>query len=677
MISDTLRQTLPFGEWPSPITAEQVAASSGGSSWPSPVGAETWWCASDPQTATVRLLRTGRGAAEPVAVLPAHRSVRNRSLGYGGRPYLVVPGAPSHLLVFTDHRDQRLYRAEVAALGERAATPVPVPLTPADAPGVETCYAGMVLGPGGDEVWCVRETTRAATGPEDADPAGRTRREIVAIPLDGRADDDESAVRVVVRSHHFLSGARISPDGRRLAWIGWDHPRMPWETTDLMVARLEGGVAVDPRRVLGGGEVSVPQAEWAGPDTLYAMADPDGWANLHRVDLAADGTHRSANVLPLEQECAGAVWRVDPSWFAVTASGVLLKHGVGDQRLALWDPATGALTDLAEQWTEFHGDLGADGDSAAVIAGAAALGTAVLRVQLPAPGSPSATVERCTAQAQDPSLPWQAVPERRTVRAPDGRDVHYVYYPPTHPGAEGPADEAPPLLIHAHGGPTNSNSATTSREFSYFCSRGFAVAAVDYGGSTGYGRAYRDRLRHTWGVTDVEDCVTVARALAAEGAADPLRTAIRGGSAGGWTTLAALAHTDVFCCGTVYYPISDALDWSGDSTHDFESRYLEYLIGTLPQDLPRYRRVSPLAHTDAIAVPLVMLQGADDFICKPDQAQRIIDAVSARGLWHRYLVFAGEGHGFRKADSVTRSVLAEVELYEHVMGITVDRGSRP
>jgi len=201
------------------------------------------------------------------------------------------------------------------------------------------------------------------------------------------------------------------------------------------------------------------------------------------------------------------------------------------------------------------------------------------------------------------------------------------------------------------------------------------VASVNYGGSTGYGRAYRDRLRHTWGITDVEDSVTVARALAAEGAADPRRTAIRGGSAGGWTSLAALAHSDAFCCGAVYYPISDPLDWAGDSTHDFESRYLEYLIGTLPQDVEHYRRVSPMAHADSIAVPLVMLQGADDFICKPDQAQRIVDAIAVRGLWHRHLVFAGEGHGFRRADSVTRSLLAEVELYEHVMGLTVDRGA--
>ncbi|WP_377273552.1 prolyl oligopeptidase family serine peptidase [Peterkaempfera sp. SMS 1(5)a] len=677
MITEAPATTLPYGQWPSPITAEQVAASSGGLTWPAPVGQETWWCASDPQTATVRLMRCGEDGTAPAPVLGPGWSVRNRSLGYGGRPYLVLQhSGDGHLLVFTDHRDQRVHRAQVPVLpGGASAEPVPAPLTPPDEPGVETCYAGFVPGPG-DEVWCVRETTREATGPEDADPAGRTSREIVAIPLDGRAAADPTAIRVVARSHHFISGVRISPDGRRLAWIGWDHPRMPWEATDLMVARLADGVAVDPERVLGGGEVSVPQAEWAAPDTLLAMADPDGWANLHRIRLSDDGAHQVTNLLPMERECAGALWRVDPAWFAVTDAGVVLRHGVGDQQLALFDPATGALQPLAPDWTEFQGDLGADRQTVALVAGSAALGTAVLRVPLPtAPDAPTAPARRCTAPAADPTAPWRAVPQRRTAQAPDGHQVHYVYHPPTNPAVRGPQGETPPLLIHVHGGPTSATGATPDTEFSYFCSRGFAVASVDYGGSTGYGRAYRDRLRHTWGQVDVDDSVTVARALAAEGLADPARTAVRGGSAGGWTTLACLARTDEFCAGAVYYPISDALDWAGGSTHDFESRYLEYLIGRLPQDRERYEQVSPLAHADDISAPLVMLQGADDFICRPEQAQRIVDAVSARGLWHRYLVFDGEGHGFRKADSVARSILAEVELYEHVMGLVIDRGT--
>lgn len=657
---------LPYGEWPSPLTADSAAAGSGSTSWPSGVGEETWWCSNDPASATVRLMRTGPGHA-PEPVLPEGVSVRNRSLGYGGRPYAVRTGSDGapHLLVHSDHRDQRLYSVTAAPLGAGGAG-APVPLTPADPPEYETCWADPVFAPGGTEVWLVREVTQAARQP-DEDPAPRTRRDIVAVPLDGSAATAPDRLRVVGRSHHFLSTPRISPDGQHLAWLGWDHPQMPWETTDLMVAALTGGVAGEPVRVLGGGAVSVSQAAWAPDGTLYAMADPEGWANLFRIAPAPDGNWDAACVLPMEQECAGALWRVGASWFAATAAGVVLRYGVGDQRLALWDPADGTLRDLAPEWSEFGADLWADDHAAVVLAASPTLGRAVLRVPLDG----SAPV-RCNGERDTTYDDWRSVPERRVAKGADGREVQYVYYPPTSPDCTGPADATPPLLIHVHGGPTSSNGAAPDSEFSLFCSRGFAVAAVDYGGSTGYGRAYRDRLRHTWGATDVEDSVTVAGDLAAAGLADPARTAIRGGSAGGWTTLAALTSTDAFCCGAVYYPISDPETWIYGQTHDFESRYMEYLVGKLPEDQERFDQVSPIRKAGRITSPLVMLQGADDFICRPDQAERIVDAVAASGLWHRYLLFEGEGHGFRQASSVSASLHAEAELYGHAMGIRVD-----
>jgi dienelactone hydrolase len=673
--------TAPYGEWPSPIGLELAAAESGSVSWPSAVGRETWWCSSDPATATVRLLRCLDGA--PVEVLGAEWSVRNRSLGYGGRPYLVAVAMDgAHLLVFTEYRDQRLYRADVAPL-DRSIAPGPAaprPLTPADPPEFETCYADPILAPDGSEVWCIREITSAGTSPDD-DPAPRTRRDIVAVPLSGDAAEDPAAIRVLARSHHFLSGVRASPDGRRLAWIGWDHPDMPWDSTQLLVADLVPGpdgraVAVDPQRVLGGTRVSVPQAEWADPDTLYAMADPDGWWNLHRIDLtpAADdavGSVRGVEcVLPMPRECAGPLWQVGPTWFGVTAAGVVLRHGDGDQQLSLWDPVAATLTDLAPGWTEFGPQVWARGEVAVAVAGSATSRRTVLRVPVP-PTAPARDVLR-DGSALSPLGPWTAVPQRRVAHATTGRDVHYVYYPPTSPTHVGPAGEVPPLLVYVHGGPTSATSAAPEREFDLFCSRGFAVASVDYGGSTGYGREYRDRLRHTWGVVDVEDSVAVAAELATAGLADPVRTAVRGGSAGGWTTLACLTSSDAFCAGAVYYPISDPLRWLGGHTHDFESRYVEYLIGELPRDRERFEAVSPVANAFRIGSPLVMLQGADDFICPPEQAQAIVDAVAARGLWHRYLTFAGEGHGFRKQSSVRDSLLAEAELYSHTMGITVD-----
>ncbi|MFI2297856.1 prolyl oligopeptidase family serine peptidase [Actinacidiphila glaucinigra] len=667
---------LPYGTWPSPITAEAVADASGSTAWPCGAGDENWWCASDPATATVRLLRNAPGHEKPVPVLAPGVSVRNRSLGYGGKPYWVRAAAPasgSHLLVYTDHRDQRLYRAEVPRLGTVGddALPVPVPLTPADPPGRETCWADPVTGPDGTEVWCVRETTRAATGPHDADPAVRTTREIVAVPLSGAAADDPGALRVVARSHHFLCGHRLSPDGRRLAWIGWDHPHMPWNSSELMVADLHDGVAGEPVRLLGGShdgtEVSVPQAAWANPDTLYAMADPDGWWNLHRVDLATDRPTAIAitNVLPLREDCAGPVWRVGASWFTVTPHGVVLPHGNGTQRLARWSPEDGELTELADGWDRFQGDLWSDGERILVRAASPALGSALLSVPV-APGSGPA--RRTRPESEDPLAPWQPLPERRTAYDAQGRPVHFVLHRPTHPTVSAAEGELPPLLVQVHGGPTSSTGVTADLEYSFFTSRGFTVSDVDYGGSTGYGRAYRDRLRGQWGVVDVDDCVTVARALAEEGLADPARTAVRGGSAGGWTTLACLAHTDVFCAGTVLYPISEPAQWRAEQTHDFESRYVDTLVGVLPQDQARFDEVSPAANADGITVPLVMLQGADDFICRPDQATRIVDNLAERGVWHRFLLFEGEGHGFRRADSVRRSLLAEVALYREVLG---------
>jgi dienelactone hydrolase len=438
-------------------------------------------------------------------------------------------------------------------------------------------------------------------------------------------------------------------------------------------------------RVLGGAEVSVPQAEWATPTTLYAMADPDGWWNLHKVELGVDGAHAEC-VLPMQQDCADAIWRVGPTWFVVTEVGVVLRHGVGAQCLALWDPSSGLLRGLAPEWTEFGSDMsgtgiGRSGTSQAkpavvLVAGSESHGHTVLRLQLPGSADePTAEPLCCTPTSRERFGPWNPDAERRTARGIDGRPVHYVYYPPTNPHFTGPDGVAPPLLVHVHGGPTSSTSATPDLEFGLFCSRGFAVASVDYGGSTGYGREYRNRLRHSWGIVDVEDSVAVAQDLASLGLADPMRTAVRGGSAGGWTSLACLAFTDVFCAGAVYYPISDPLTWSGGATHDFESKYVQSLVGVLPDDIQRYERVSPALNAERINVPLVMLQGADDFICKPDQAQRIIDEVAARGVWHRYLVFEGEGHGFRKQSSVAASLRAEAELYGRILGVTVDLNS--
>ena len=440
---------------------------------------------------------------------------------------------------------------------------------------------------------------------------------------------------------------------------------MPWQSTELLVAPLDAdGRAGEATVVLGGPGVAVPQAEWADEETIYAMADPDGWWNLHRVRLG-DGAAIVERPWPMEEDCAGPLWRVGATWFAVAGQRVVVAHGRGAQQLSIWDAASGGVRDLAAGWTQFGSSLTADEATAVVVAGGETHADTVLRV--PLDGS---AVTDCIAEAERPSAAWISTPRRRTVSDADGQTVHFAWFPPTSADCSAPAGDLPPLLIDVHGGPTSSTDVTPSLELSLFTSRGFAVASVDYGGSTGYGRAYRERLDRMWGLVDVADAVTVARALTESGEVDGRRIAVRGGSAGGWTTLACLTSSDLFCAGAVYYPISDALHWSGGDTHDFESRYLESLIGRLPDDSERYERVSPLLHVDRITVPIVMLQGADDFICPPQHATTIVDAVAARGLWHRLEIFPGEGHGFRKATSVATSLERELELYAVAMHLT-------
>ncbi|MEZ0109177.1 dipeptidyl aminopeptidase/acylaminoacyl peptidase [Catenulispora sp. EB89] len=647
----------PYGTWPSPLTAEDVAATPGAPQWPAIVGEQTWWCAPDPATATVGLVRRDAdGTVGPV--LGPDWPVGNKAIGYGGRPYLATPD----LAVFSCSRDQRLY-----LVAEPLTAPTdPTPLTPADPEGVtRTNYSDMILGPTGTEIWAIRERTRLDEPGALTDPAPRTTRDVVAIPLSGAGAEDPEALREVARSHHFLSTIRLSPDGMRLSWLGWDHPAMPWETTDLMVASIVDGVAVAQARVLGGDEVSVAQAEWADADTLYALADPDGWWNLFRVDLAGEQTE-ATNVFPTETECGHAIWRVGSTSFAVTDAGVVLRRSLGDEALVRWDPETGETTDLAADWTEFATSVSGDGAAAvAVVAASPTEPSTPLRIDV----ARRHTV-RCVEPAAHPHEAWVSVPERRHVQVDGGWQVPYIYHPPTNPGYRGPSDTPPPLLIDVHGGPTSSTVATRHLPFALFTSRGYAVASVDYGGSTGYGRAYRDRLRHTWGITDVEDPVAVARALAAAGLADPRRTGIRGGSAGGWATLAALAHSDYFACGAVYFPISDPATWYDEQTHDFESRYVHYLIGDPEKDAERFARVSPLAHAAEITAPFIMLQGEDDVICRPDQADRLVKAVEAvnPGLCRAYHRFPGEGHGFRKDATMAVCLQAELDLYASVLG---------
>ncbi|MEO3754459.1 prolyl oligopeptidase family serine peptidase [Streptomyces sp. B6B3] len=656
--------TVPYGAWPSPIDAALVAARDGGPEFLGAVGEELWWTAPRPAEAGRRaLLRLRPGATEPVSVLPPPWHVRNRVIEYGGRPWAGLPrpsGGP--LIVFSHFLDQRLYAVEPDVGGGGA---VPTPLTPVSGVGGGLRWCDPVIRPELGEVWCVLEEF---TGPG----ATAVRRLLVAVPLDGAAAEDRSAVRELTDDRHrFVTGPRLSPDGRHAAWLAWDHPAMPWDGTELRLADVTG----DPprltgaRTVAGGPDEAVAQVDWAPDGTLLAVTDRTGWWNPYRLD-PADPAGPPANLHPADEEFADALWRVGWQWFAPLDDGsVAVLHGRGALRLGILDPDTGRLADVPGPWTEWSPCLAVQGTRVTGIAAGPEREHEI--VQLDTATGHCRVLAEPHHDAVDPA--YYPEPVTRVVAGPDGRDIHATVYPPRNPDVTPPADRPPPYVIWAHGGPTSRAALVLDLEIAYFTSRGIGVAEVNYGGSTGHGRAYRNRLREAWGVVDVEDCAAVARALAADGVCDPDRIAVRGGSAGGFTTAASLLSEDtagLYACGTIKYPILDLAGWLDDDTHDFESRYLESLVGR-PDEVPaRYRERSPITHADRLSAPFLLLQGMDDVICPPVQAEGLLALTAGRGVPHAYLAFPGEGHGFRRAEHIVRAVEAELALYAHAFTFT-------
>ncbi|GAA1109146.1 prolyl oligopeptidase family serine peptidase [Streptomyces javensis] len=655
----------PYGDWPSPVDAALVASHDGHPEYVGTVGEEVWWTAPRPGEGGRRALIRRRTDGAEVPVLAPPWNVRSKVMGYGGMPWAAVDRASGPLVVFVHFADQRLYVHEPDAPAGAA----PRPLTPLSAVGEGLRWADPVLLPERGEVWCVLEEFTGA-GPVDV------RRVIAAVPLDGSAAGDRAAVRELTDDRHrFLTGPRLSPDGRRAAWIVWDHPRMPWDGTEVMLAEVaEDGSFTGARPVLGGPEESVAQIEWAEDGALLAATDRTGWWNLHRLrppeETAGAGERamagRPVELCPRQEEFGGPLWKLGHRWFAPLAGGLIaVLHGRGAAALGILDPRTGELADVPGPWTEWEPTLAVNGTRVVGVAAGPHSGHEV--VELDVCTGRSRVIGSAHTDPVDPA--YYPRPEARTFTGPDGREIHAQLYPPHHPGHSAPDGELPPYVIWAHGGPTGRAPLVLDLEIAYFTSRGIGVAEVNYGGSTGYGRAYRERLREQWGVVDVQDCAAVAGALADEGIADRARLAIRGGSAGGWTAAASLTATDLYACATVSYPILDLVSWATGGTHDFESRYTESLVGPLDEVADRYRERSPLHRADRVRSPFVLLQGLDDTICPPEQCERFLEAVSGHGVPHAYLTFEGEGHGFRRADTMIRALEAELSLYIQTFGL--------
>ncbi|MGP3925274.1 dipeptidyl-peptidase 5 [Streptomyces sp. 8N616] len=664
--------TAPYGAWKSPIGAALAASHDGRPEFVGAVGEEVWWTGPRPSEGGRRALVRRRADGTEQSLLPAPWNVRSRVIEYGGQPWAAVPRAEGGpIAVFVNFADQRLYVFEPdawpgagadagpgAGPGAHGAAE-PRPLTPLSALGGGLRWADPRIDLERGEVWCVLEEFTGET-PTDV------RRVIVAVPLDGSAAEDRTAVRELTdERNRFVTGPKLSPDGRRAAWIAWDHPGMPWDGTVVNLADVtQDGRLTRVRPVVGGAVESIAQAEWTPDGELLVASDRSGWWNLYRIPLEGG---RATALCPRAEEFGGPLWRIGSRWFAPLPTGLIaVVHGRGTTALGVLDPETGELTDAAGPWTAWAPSLAVQGSRVVGVAASPRSGYEV--VELDTAAGRTRVIGAEHVHPVDPA--YYPEPHIRTFSGPGGRKVHAHIYPPHSPDHTAPAGELPPYVVWAHGGPTDHAPLVLDLEIAYFTSRGIGVAEVNYGGSTGYGREYRNRLREQWGVVDVEDCAAVAGVLAEEGTADPARLAIRGASAGGWTAAASLATTDVYACGTVIYPVLDPLSWAAeDGTHDFESRYLESLIGS-PSEVPgRYRHRSPLRHADRITASFLLLQGLDDVICPPSQCERFVAEMAGRGVPHAYVTFEGEGHGFRRAETMIRALEAELSLYARTFGI--------
>jgi dipeptidyl aminopeptidase/acylaminoacyl peptidase len=608
--------------------------------------------------------------ARVVELLPAPWNARNRVHEYGGKSYLAVPSASApgaFDLVFANFADQRLYLMPAAG-GE------PVPLTPA-ASGFR--FADMVLSPDSSEIWCVRETAV----PDDGTPADgfhvgggmKVRRAIVAVPLDASAADAAAAIRVLVSGAQFFAFPTPSPDGTKLAWVNWNHPNMPWDGTELRVGPAAGGLDVaDAALIMGGQEESVLSPRWRDDATLYAISDASGWWNLYEVAATPGAAPRPLH--PLAEEFAGPLWQLGDRFFEVLGDGRLaVLHGLGEHHLGLLDPATGDLADVDLPGFRTVDQIVVSGTRIIATAGGPSKPWSIVAIT---PGTTPTIINKQAGTG--PAAAY--LPDARPVRLPADRNggvVHALVYPPANPDFAGREGELPPYIVHVHGGPTANSVPVLSLEKAYFTSRGIGVIDVNYGGSTGYGREYRNRLRGEWGIVDVADAYTAALGLADSGQADRTRLGIRGGSAGGWTTLAAVTSGPaltgvkeaVFAAATSYFGVSDLRPFVTD-THDFESRYLDGLIGPLPEADAIYEERAPVGHVNQLTCPVLLLQGLDDPIVPPSQSEAIAADLAAHGIKHAYIAFEGESHGFRKAESVTRSLQAELAFYGEIFGFT-------
>ncbi len=622
--------TAPYGSWESPITLSMLTEAGVPVGGVTTDGGDLYWTESRAleggRTAIVR--KDAHGVVSDVA--PDGFNSRSRVHEYGGGSFAVKDG----VLISCDFVDQRVYRVENGTV-----TPItPKPKLPAGDRFADFAFHG-------DRVICVRERHK-----EEREPVNT----LVTFPVDG-----SDKPRVIAKGHDFYSSPRVSPDGTSLAWLSWDHPNMPWDGTELWCAALaDDGSISEPELVAGGESESIFQPEWCPDGILYFVSDKTGWWNLFRqVDGHIEAVHLMDADFGLPQ------WGLGMSRYGFLPNDRIVAVYVEDgfDRVGVLEGDT--LLPIPTPFDIIGYSLSTCGDQVFITAGSGSSPMAVVRLDI---DTQAVKIVRSSMEIDlDPAL--ISLPEPIEFPTTDDEVAHAFFYPPRNAEFVGPDTEKPPLLVISHGGPTARTSPDLDLGIQFWTSRGLAVVDVNYRGSSGYGREYRNALRGRWGIVDLDDCINAALFLADAGHVDGDRMAIRGGSAGGYTTLCALAFADVFAAGASYFGVGDLAALAAD-THKFESRYLDSMVGPYPEAADVYEERSPLANVDGFSCPVILLQGLDDRVVPPAQAEEIVAALDEKGIPHAYVAFAGEGHGFRKAENIERAREVELYFYSRVFG---------